>query len=263
MFTKIMNVLYRNKNLLFLTSVRKTARSLFLYLPKYRKQALKAMTIYKKDQFGRHWYIKSSKHNVYQNIAGNEWLIPGFYHRENGPAYIDHTGDQCWRYYGTPHRDFSNGKVGPASVRFKDKKVEKLLWYQNDKHHRENGPAIITYSDGRVLIKEWWSNDKLHRVGGPAYIAYDIQCNTTKVGRCEWYYHGQLHKIEFPTFVDRKSGPTIAHYYDNGNMKDEYWFHKDMLHRIEGPAVVRYDYNGIIIKQEWWIEGILQRIENN
>lgn len=68
-------------------------------------------------------------------------------HREDGPAYINTIGTQCWWKHGKLHRDY-----GPAIIDSNGMK----LWYQNASLHNEYGPAVI-YPSG---TKEYWINGK-------------------------------------------------------------------------------------------------------
>ena len=89
-----------------------------------------------------------------------------------------------------------------------------IIYYLNDKLHRENKPAVIScYNDGSIERKVFWWNDQLHREDGPAMILYNDENNI----KSEKYYHnGKLH---------RKDGPAVVIYYMDGLIKDkEYWF---------------------------------------
>lgn len=88
----------------------------------------------------------------------------GFFHRENGPAFIDLKGDYEWWVNGVRHR-----LDGPAV----HSSIFGEQWWVDGKVHREDGPAVIR-PDGR---KEWIVNGKRHRIDGPAimYPYADVQ----------------------------------------------------------------------------------------
>jgi antitoxin component YwqK of YwqJK toxin-antitoxin module len=77
----------------------------------------------------------------------DEYLVNGYYHREDGPAII-------W-YYG-------------------DGSIKQVNYYQNGKLHRLNAPAVICYNhNGTVCYEEYYLKDNLHRTDGPASIRYN------------------------------------------------------------------------------------------
>ncbi len=71
----------------------------------------------------------------------------GEFHCENGPAYIDDSGNKYWLINGKHHRE-----DGPAVEYYDGAKS----WYINGKCHREDGPAIER-SNG---AKYWFYNGK-------------------------------------------------------------------------------------------------------
>jgi|ERR1700691_1473045 len=74
------------------------------------------------------------------------YYLNGKYHREDGPAVIDHDGSMCYYLNGKYHRE-----DGPAVIDHDG----TIYYYLNDLRHREDGPAVI-YPDGK---KEWYLNN--------------------------------------------------------------------------------------------------------
>ncbi len=176
--------MYRiNKNIKFLIAIRQCYK-MFIFLPIFRKQALNAVTVYKKDEHGEHWYIPrknvSYKYECHltQEVNNLYWTIPGWYHKENGPAFKNGK-NYAYYLYGNAHRI-----DGPAIVI-----NQSVHWYYNDKKHRYSlsdinvGPAVVVpnkycmwckdglyhrndFKNGKLLpavvhangMKEWWIN---------------------------------------------------------------------------------------------------------
>ena len=45
-------------------------------------------------------------------------------------------------------------------------------------------------------------------------------------------------------------------YFDNGNIKSEYWYNSyRRLNRKDGPAIVYYNENGNILSEQWYKDG--------
>ena len=93
---------------------------------------------------------------------------------------------------GFEYSSYSNGTV----LYFKDDKLHRedgpaieyangsKCWFINDKRHREDGPAI-ELANGN---KHWYTNDKLHREDGPAIEYAD--------GDKHWYTNGGEYTFE-------------------------------------------------------------------
>lgn len=99
-------------------------------------------------------------------IVNNEGLIEyrvnGKLHREDGPAYHDMGGNECWFYDNKLHREGGPAETWRGTER----------WYRHGQLHREGGPAVIYNNPDFAHYgdQEWWQNDELHRVDGPAII---------------------------------------------------------------------------------------------
>ena len=93
----------------------------------------------------------------------------------------------------------------------KYKQHHRIVYYKNNKYHREDGPAIIL-TDGTT---EWYKNGELHRIDGPA-VEYPN-------GDKYWYINDEMH---------REDGPAVE--YPNGHKE---WHFHDKLHREDGPAI--------------------------
>ena len=95
-----------------------------------------------------------------------EWLLNGYLHREDGPAY------QNW---------YENGQ----------KWIETWV-------HREDGPSYQQwYENGQKWIEEWVLNDKYHRVNEPSYQSW-YENGQKKSER--WYLNGKLHREDGPSY---------------------------------------------------------------
>ncbi len=101
--------------------------------------------------FGSNTTIK----NFSKNDGGHCWFFNGKLHCNDGPAInikIQNIRHHEWYQYGKRHRDFSNGKFGPAVFAFRENesKIEKLFeqWWENDimstavSYNRDNIPFI-------------------------------------------------------------------------------------------------------------------------
>ena len=65
-----------------------------------------------------------------------------------------------------------------------------LIYYFDDKVHRNDGPAIIWYFfDGAIESKQYWYNGKIHRKDGPSVIMYDV--NSFNILQ-NYYYNGKI-----------------------------------------------------------------------
>jgi hypothetical protein len=66
---------------------------------------------------------------------------------------------------------------------------EAVIWWLNNKRHREDGPAFIG-ADG---TQAWWLNDKRHRTDGPAIIRPN--------GVLSWCLNNKLHREDGPAVI--------------------------------------------------------------
>ncbi len=55
--------------------------------------------------------------------------------------------------------------------------------------------------------------------------------------------------------LHRENGPAEIWYYENGQVKYEWWWLNGVLHNTTGAAYIKYDENGQVTKLEWWIDG--------
>jgi hypothetical protein len=83
---------------------------------------------------------------------------------------------------------------------------DQVMWYLDDKPHREDGPARI-WANGD---QEWRLNDKLHREDGPAVIYAD--------GYRAWHLNGKRHRTDGPARI-WADGPRA--WYLNGKQYTE------------------------------------------
>lgn len=100
-----------------------------------------------------------------------------------------------------------------------------IIYYSNNKIHRDNDLPAITRKDGSL---EWWFNGLPHRENNPADIRKD--------GSKYWYFNGQKHRVGGPA-VEKSDGTKI-------------WRQYNEMHRLDGPAVEYADGT-----KEWWIDG--------
>ena len=92
-----------------------------------------------------------------------------------------------------------------------------IVYYLNNKIHRDNDLPAITRKDGSL---EWWFNGLPHRENNPADIRKD--------GSKYWYLNGQKHRIGGPA-VEKSDGTK------------EWW--------IDGKQYSEEDFNHIIEKK--------------
>lgn len=68
--------------------------------------------------------------------------------------------------------------------------------------------------------KEWYFNGQLHRINGPAFIRTDwIDIN-------KWYYYGQIHRINGPAVIIND----CKEWYFNGKMVQEKEYQEIMFY---------------------------------
>lgn len=163
------------------------------------------------------------------NITPQEFKVDDIYHRVDGPALIDGTGEY-WYYEGNLHR----GEGLPAVIKTDGTKQ----WHVKGKLHRIDGPAVEQL-DG---LKEWHIKGKLHREDGPAVEHAD--------GGKEWYISGRLQRTDGPAII-QADGSEKWYFKGKRHRKDggpaEYnptvpdgaskWFYRGQLHRVGGPAI--------------------------
>ena len=75
-----------------------------------------------------------------------------------------------------------------------------------------------------------------------------IEKQTTKYLDGSWV---ERYYIKGTNKLHREDGPAIIHYYENGNIEEEYYFINGKSHREDGPADIWYDKNGNI-QSEWY-----------
>ena len=93
----------------------------------------------------------------------NRTVLDFFFHREDGPAWINKKGEMSYYINNTIHRE-----DGPAIIRTTFKK-----WMMNGKCHRTDGPACIWRHNNNHPSRElYYINDNRHRIDGPAEIWY-------------------------------------------------------------------------------------------
>lgn len=89
---------------------------------------------------------------------------------------------------------------------------KNIIWYKNDKYHREDGPAVIYCN---FAGEEWYYEGILHRVDGPA-----ISLGSQK----RWYLNGKLHRKDGPAI--EYNGEAMGWYYNgeeiNVSSKEEF-----------------------------------------
>ena len=154
-----------------------------------------------------------------------EWYINGKHHREGGPAIIKSNGRVEWYEYGKLHKIdgpaviikgdeniiefwvdgvlnmihnlttntklyYINGNLNREHDKPSFVNDDKLIWYKNNKIHRDGGPAIIK---NKGKYKAWYQNNMLHCEDGPAIKSTN--------GDYEYYYQGLRHRIDGPAYV--------------------------------------------------------------
>lgn len=89
------------------------------------------------------------------NASGIQYCKSSEYlHKEDGPAVVDHDGNQFWFFNNTQHRE-----DGPAVICTNGTR----MWYINGQLHREDGPAVMWsshmiawYLDGICMEFDEW-----------------------------------------------------------------------------------------------------------
>jgi hypothetical protein len=116
-----------------------------------------------------------------------------------------------------------------------------IKFFENNIAHNTNGPQeIFFYNSGKPRLEIYRINNLIHREHDkPASICY---WPNSKYKSSECYYiNGSM---------SRKSDKPSSIIYDyNGNIREEYWYKENCLHRITGPAIIQYLKNNI--KKTW------------
>ena len=85
--------------------------------------------------------------------------------------------------------------------------------------------------------------DKNHKLDKPTNISYYENGSIKE----EWYFeNGKLHRLDSPAWIS---------YYENGNIKDEHYCVNYKYHRLDGPARISYYEDGSIKKEIYYING--------
>ena len=111
----------------------------------------------------------------------------------------------------------------------------KIVWYKNNKIHRDGNEPAIIHPDG---TQEYYKHGLLHRDNDePAVIQYFSRGGYEKL----WYQNGRLHRDgDKPAITD--------------NYGSELYFKNSRLHRDGHKAAVIHHYPAI---QEWCLKGII------
>lgn len=168
----------------------------------------------------------------------------GKYHREDGPALINHDGSRHWyidgkrhRAGGLPAKEMSNGDrewwINGRLHREGSLPAVELadgtkMWFKNGFYFREYDLPVV--EKGKELI-EWKTKDgRTHRRDG--------MCALIRTDGHFWYVQGKLHRdFGLPACV-----------YFNGTLC---WYQNGNLHR-EGdlPAIIK-----MTGEKEFWVHG--------
>ena len=102
-----------------------------------------------------------------------------------------------------------------------------IVWYKDDKIHREDGPAMI-HPNGAVT---WYLNDKVHREYGPAMIHPD--------GSKVWYFNNRCHNMFGPAIINSQA--------------DDFWYLNGIEYKKEKHPfnIFRSEYNLSDNYEEW------------
>jgi hypothetical protein len=179
-----------------------------------------------------------------------EYILNGYWHREDGPAIQHANGDKYWYLNGSLHRE-----DGPAVektsghkawfINGKEISEQKFLELQAEKHRTIMGisPDLAlspgsqsTHNTNRVLsIKDngditWHANNLLHRDDGPAWY---IRSEKAYI----WFKDSKRHRTDGPAYESSIFGKS--------------WWINGKRHRTDGPAII--DEHG---NKQWWIDGL-------
>lgn len=104
-------------------------------------------------------------------------------------------------------------------INFKIHKNGNMMWYNGNKHHRDNDLPAIIYTDGTLA---WFRYGKMHRDNKPAYIAGE--------NILFWYYNGIVHTMDNNPNIDYAN----ISWYKNGKLCRKYFpFSINILTGIE------------------------------
>ena len=185
---------------------------------------------FKVDNFGNEFFKTKDGYRVDYYVGGGKaWFnAKGNYHRLDGPALQNASGDKYW---------FVNSKLhridGPAI----EVATGEKYWYVNGQRHRTDGPAI-EYPSG---TKYWFINGK--KMSEKQFDKWRAKNNPIKESRAENLK--QLSSMEVPYKVDNDG---TEHFKTKDGYRVEY-FNGDMIwygnnwsfHRTDGPAIERAD----------------------
>jgi hypothetical protein len=84
-------------------------------------------------------------------------------------------------------------------------------------------------------------------IAGSDLICYPLPLEGEGFYGQEWVDElGRHHRID---------GPAIAHFYPDGSLKREVYYHHGQRHRADGAAVIVYDENGSPVRRNYWLWG--------
>ena len=101
---------------------------------------------------------------------------------------------------------------------------------------RKIGPAKLNYEFYQAHPTwSYYYDGKQHRVDGPSCFI-----NKTET----WNRHGKTHRL---------NGPAVTHLsYETGNLQVKFWKNDDKVNRKDGPAIIRYYENGNVMVETWY-----------
>jgi hypothetical protein len=153
--------------------------------PEVRRAVLlgwKRSTKYETKQFVRNQLNQLNQLNHTLQPTDVRYLVNGKLHRYKQPAHII---DNC------------------------------VLWYFNDRLHREDGPAVVDeqYNAKRI---SYYIHNKAHRIDGPAIFFMILQ---PKIGfYAEYWENGLRHRLNQPAVIYIIYGQSYAEYWEHGRI---------------------------------------------
>jgi len=110
----------------------------------------------------------------------------------------------------------AHSTIGPASIEFKNDKVERLEFGFNGALSRVDGPTVISFHNGKVETESWANSDRIGYL--PRVIEYHSDGRISEVGYGIPNTWGE--------FTDCDLGPsTVKYYYKDDIVTIEKYFY--------------------------------------
>ena len=152
-------------------------------------------------------------------------------------------------FVGTKFNEFSNSMFGGNDL------LNNYKYHILNRLSEYNTVTKFT-TEGNKSIKMKLPDGRLHHTHKPSVVIFN---DKNIIIRQRWHILGKYNRYCKDKNVS--SLPSTIGYYDDGNIKSEFWFVNDIPHRIGYPAYIEYSEKDCGVKQEmWYAEGKLDRI---